>query len=211
MKYEWFVFIHERGHMVYSSMYNLGSTQSYTHCEPKGNNTWITVHEIHRKEVSYLNDPRTPCLSKPREEEMDTCIQHFIEAKMGCQLPWHTVASNLSKCTEPEQYEDFMVAYDEIVSLSGFSIAKKTGCLPSCKINEFTVNVVSHITHPDEEAKYQGYFFYPGGRYQQKVYFYTYDFTSYIADAGGLVGLFLGFSILNVYDGLKYIWKNKRM
>ena len=211
MKYEWFVFIHERGHMVYNSMYNFGSTQSYTHCTPKDNNTWITVHEIHRKEVSYLNDPRTPCLSKPREEEMNTCIQHFIEAKMGCQLPWHTVASNLSKCTEPEQYEDFMVAYDEIVSLSGFSIAKKTGCLPSCKINEFTVNVVSHITHPDEEAKYQGYFFYPGGRYQQKVYFYTYDFTSYIADAGGLVGLFLGFSILNVYDGLKYIWKNKRM
>ena len=197
--------------MVYNSMYNFGSAQSYTHCTPKDNNTWITVHEIHRKEVSYLNDPRTPCLSKPREEEMNTCIQHFIEAKMGCQLPWHTVASNLSKCTEPEQYEDFMVAYDEIVSLSGFSIAKKTGCLPSCKINEFTVNVVSHITHPDEEAKYQGYFFYPGGRYQQKVYFYTYDFTSYIADAGGLVGLFLGFSILNVYDGLKYIWKNKRM
>ena len=204
------MFIHERGHLVYNSMDNFGNAQSYTSMDDS-NTSFTTVHEIHRKEVSYLNDPRTPCLSKPRDEEMNTCIQHFIENTIGCQLPWHTDTTNFSKCTEPEQYTDYLVAYDEIVSLSGFSIAKKTGCLPSCKINEFTVNIVSRLAMPDEDAQYNGYFFYPGARYQQKVYFYTYDFTSYIADAGGLVGLFLGFSILNVYDGLKYIWKNKRM
>ena len=199
--------------MVYNSMYNFGSAQTYTSMEPIGNNTWVTVHEINRKEVSYINDPRTPCLSKPREEEMNTCIQHFIENTIRCQLPWHTDITNLSKCTEPEQYGDFLEAYDEIASLSGFSIAKKTGCLPSCTINEFTMNVVSRMLFhfPDVGPQFNSYFFYPGARYQEKVYFYLYDFTSYIADAGGLVGLFLGFSILSIYDGLKNVWKNRLM
>ena len=56
-----------------------------------------------------------------------------------------------------------------------------------------------------------GYFYYPGGRYKQKVYHYAYDFTSYIADVGGLVGLFCGHSMLSFYDGLKNVWKNKKM
>ena len=55
--------------------------------------------------------------------------------------------------------------------------------------------------------KFGGQFYYPGGRYIKKVYHYNYDFTSYIADVGGLVGLFLGYSMLSFYDGLKSAWR----
>ena len=204
------MFIHDRGHLVYNSLYNFGSVQIYSLME-FGDYTSTVIHELHRKEVSYLkDDPRTPCnATTPREEEMNTCIQHFLENKVGCQLPWHNDASNLSKCTVPDQLKKFVKAYDDIVSLSGFSIAKETGCLPSCTINEYTVNVIKRFSYQDDKPRFSAYFFYPGARYTEKVYFYTYDFTSYIADAGGLVGLFLGYSILSVYDGLKYVWKNK--
>ena len=206
LNYEWFVYIHEQGHMVHNSLYNFGSALSYTVID---NNTWKTVHEINGKEVSYLNDPRTPCQSKPRGEEMNTCIQHYIENMMGCQLPWHNDMTNMPKCTDNARYQAFLGAYDEIVSLDGFSIAKKTGCLPSCIRNEFTMNVLSRMSYPDEGAQYNSYFYYPGGRYHQKVFYYTYDFTSYIADIGGLVGLFLGFSMLSIYDEIKRAWKNE--
>ena len=208
VNYEWFVYIYERGHMVHNSMYNFGSALSYTSTD---NNTWLTVHEIHRKEVSYINDPRTPCQSQPREEEMNTCIQHYIENTMGFQLPWQNEKTTLQKCTESAQYQEFITAYDEIVSLDGFSIAKKTGCLPLCKRNEFTMNVISRMSYPDGGAEFDSFFYYPGGRYQQKVFYYTYDFTSYIADVGGLVGLFLGLSFLSVYDKIKRAWKNEWM
>ena len=209
---EWFVYVHERGHLVHNSMYNFGSAQSYTTLID--NTTYIrTVHEINRKEATYLNDPRTPCQSKPREKDMNTCIQQYIENNIGCQLPWHPANTILPKCIENRQYRDFLAAYEEIASLSGFSIAKMTGCLPSCKRNEFSLNIINRIlaTVPEDELRYNGYFYYPGGRYKKRLYHLTYDFTSYIADAGGLVGLFLGYSILSFYDGLKNAWKNKRI
>lgn len=207
LNYEWFVYIHEPGHLVHNSMYNYGSALSYTVIN---NNTYeFTVHEIRRNEVSHINDPRTPCQSKPREEEMNTCIQHYIENTIGCQLPWHNSNTTMPKCTESAQYQDFITAYDDIASLDGFSIGRKTGCLPSCTINEFTMHVLNRISNPGQEAQYDSSFYYTGGRYKQKVFYYTYDFTSYIADVGGLVGLFLGFSMLSVYDEIKGAWKTE--
>ena len=209
MPSEWFAYVHERDHMVHNSFYNFGNYLSYTQFHD--NSTFIKVHEINRKEVTYLNDPRTPCLPTPRNINMDDCIQHYIENEIGCQLPWHKIKTNLPRCVEINQYQWFLDSYDKIASLSGFSIAKRTGCLPSCKINEFTMTIKELIYKPDERAMYSGYFFYPGGRYSKKIYHYTYDFTSYVADIGGLVGLFLGYSMLGFYDGIKNVWKNKKL
>ena len=203
---EWFVYVHERGHMIHNSLYNFGNAVSYTLITKESN--FIKTHEVNRKEVTYLNDPKTPCQSRKREEDMNICIQHYIENKIGCQLPWYENGTNLPKCSEKVQYQSFLDAYDEIASLSGFSIATKTGCLPSCKINEFTISIVNVVQVPNVGAPtWGGQFFYPGGRYIKKVYHYNYDFTSYIADVGGLVGLFLGYSMLSFYDGLKSAWR----
>ena len=205
---EWFAFIHERNHMVYNSMYNFGSYFSYSTFDD--NDTWLKVHEIRRTQVTYLNDQRTPCISKAREESMHKCIQHYIESEIGCQLPWNDGETQLPRCIEKEQYQSFLDTSERISSLSGFSIAKKTGCLPSCKIYEYTMKDQDPIRLGyGQAATFYGYFYFPGGQYWEKVYHYNYDFTSYIADVGGLIGLFLGFSMLGFYDGLKNAYKNK--
>ena len=209
MANEWFVYIHEHRHLVHNSMNSFGSAQSYTQV-PDEWGTITTVNEINREEVTYFNDPRTPCQSNPRAENMNDCIQHYIENKIECQLPWHTTKTTLPQCIETGQYRDFLTSYEEIASLSGFSIAKKTGCLPSCTMNEFSV-IVKDQVFGEEEWTFAGYFYYPGGQYKEKLYHLTYDFTSYIADAGGLIGLFLGFSMLSIYDGMKNAWKNKKV
>ena len=188
-------------------MYTFGSAQTYR-ANIVETYALTLVHEINRKEVTYLNDPRTPCQPKPRDVEMNKCIQHYIETLIKCQLPWHTDKTILPKCRETGQYRDFLTSYEEIASLSGFSIAQKTGCHPSCKINEFSAIIKDQVEGYDPWA-FAGYFFYPGGQYKKKLYHLTYDFTSYIADAGGLIGLFLGFSMLSIYDGLKNAWKSK--
>ena len=158
------------------------------------------------KRLHTLMIPRH--LVSRREEDMNDCIQHYIENEIGCQLPWYRIKTNLKKCTEKIQYQSFLDSYDKIARLSGFSISEKTGCLPSCKINEFTIHVRDATEiEGSQDSKFGGQFYYPGGRYIKKVYHYNYDFSSYIADVGGLVGLFLGWSMLSFYDGLKSAWK----
>ena len=172
----------------------------------------MTVHEIHRKEVTYLNDPKTPCQPQDRDEEMNTCIQHHIESVTGCKLPWHVEKTALPTCILSDQYTEFIRLYDKIAGLSSSSVANETGCLPSCKRNEYSVHIIDRTSMPDEfnSSTYYGFFFYPSGRYIKKDYYYTYDFDSYIADVGGLVGLFLGQSLLSFYDILNQGWKNKK-
>ena len=193
--------------MTHNSLYNFGNAVSYSYLH-KQNHYVMKIHEINRKEVTYINDPKTPCQPKRREEDMNDCIQHYIENEIGCQLPWYRIKTNLKKCTEKIQYQSFLDSYDKIARLSGFSISEKTGCLPSCKINEFTIHVRDATEiEGSQDSKFGGQFYYPGGRYIKKVYHYNYDFSSYIADVGGLVGLFLGWSMLSFYDGLKSAWK----
>ena len=206
---EWTVIIHDRGHYIHGALYKYGSANSYTvHHNVKS--SLMTVHEVQKKEVTYLNDERTPCQSKPRSEEISTCIQHYIENTMRCRLPWHSNQSKtLPQCKKLDQYEDFLNNYLWISNQKEASIAKVTGCLPSCKRNEFDVKVVNRIKMPSEDGKlyYSALFYYPSGSYTEKSYYYTYEFSDYLADIGGYMGLLLGYSLISFYDGFKYILK----
>ena len=175
----------------------------------KENTSLVTVHEVQKKEVTYLDDDRTPCQIEPRTEELSTCIQQYIESNMKCQLPWHNQSTTLSKCTTSNQYEEFLNKYLLISSQDEASIAKVTGCLPSCRRNEFEVKVVNRIEMPPENGQFyfSGLFYYPSGSYIEKSYYYTYELGDYIADVGGYVGLMLGYSLINFYDGIKYMMK----
>ena len=203
---EWIIYIHDKGNMLHNSPGNFGSTFSYTDTS-FSNFTLTIIHEIKKRAVSYLNDNRTPCQSKPRKTGMNTCIQRHIENEIGCQLPWNN-ASPTSRCTESGQYKNFLSTYDEIAKLSEKSIAERTGCLPSCQRNEFTVNILSRIENPsDSGGYYTGYFYYASGRYVEKSYHYVYDMFDLLADVGGYMGLLVGYSLLSVYDSLKFFCK----
>ena len=205
---EWTVTIHDRNHYINNANYKYGSAYSYTSLLGS-NKSRMVLYEIQKKVVTYLNDERTPCQSKLREEEINTCIHHHIENKMGCQLPWHNKSITLPRCMKSEQYEEFLNSYDKISNLDVASISKVTGCLPTCKRNEFNLKVVSQIDRQliKGQKHLGGIFYYPSGAYKEKSYYYTYDISDYIADIGGYMGLLLGCSLLNFYDGFKYMCK----
>ena len=206
---EWLVNIHDRNHYIHNAIYKYGSDYSYTSLNGR-NKSRMVLYEVQKEVVNYMNDERTPCQSKLREEEINTCIQHHIENRMGCQLPWHNRSTTLPRCIEFEQYEEFLKSYYQISSLNEASIAEVTGCLPSCRRNEFKLKAVSQMDMPSligQQHFFGGIFFYPSGAYKEKVYYYTYEFSDYIADIGGYMGLLLGCSILSFYDGFKCICK----
>ena len=194
--------------MLHNSLGNFGSAFSYTDTS-SSKSTVTTIHDIKKREVSYLNDERTPCQSMPRKTEMNTCIQKYIENEIGCQLPWNNAStSDFAKCTESGQYQTFLTTYDNIAKLSERSIAERTGCLPSCQRSEFTVSILNRIVDPfNQEGSYIGYFYYASGRYVEKSYHYDYDLFDLLADVGGYMGLLVGYSLLTVYDSIKYLCK----
>ena len=188
---EWSLIIHDRNHYIHNANYKYGSAYSYTSLIGR-NKSRLELYEVQKKIVTYLNDERSPCQSKARTEEIHNCIQHHIEKRLGCQLPWYNKSTTLTKCIKFEQYEEFLNSYYEISNLNEASISKITGCLPSCKRNEFKLRVVDQIDLPslkEQKHYFNGIFFYPSGAYKKKSYYYTYDISDYIADNGPIAGL----------------------
>ena len=124
---EWTVYFHDKGNMVHNSPGSFGSAYSYTDISSSKNVAVTVIHEILKMEVSYLNDEKTPCQQMPRTEELNTCIQDYIQSEMGCHLPWRNDTSEHPECTEPGQYNRFLQTYQEIARLTERSIAERTG------------------------------------------------------------------------------------
>ena len=138
---------------------------------------------------------------------MYTCIQRHIENVMGCQLPWNNASTTLPMCNESKHYDQFLKMYNDITRKQEANIAEITGCLPSCNRNEYSMKLINRITVPGERLS-SFIFYYPTGRYMEKIYYYPYHYGDFFADLGGYLGLFLGYSALSFYDALKYLWSN---
>ena len=202
----WGIFIHDRGFSLFS-LYSYGS--DYAMITLPGNVSVIDAFEIQKKDVTYLNDKRTPCQSESRTEEMNTCIQHYIEDAMGCQLPWHNESTALPRCKEPKNYNEFIRMFNDITRKQEAKIGEITGCRSSCRRREFEVKLINRMTVPlvDGQRQISGYFYYPTGRYIEKYHFYSYTIGDFFADVGGYMGLLLGYSALSCYDAFKYMCK----
>ena len=139
---------------------------------------------------------------------MNTCIQRYIEDAMGCQLPWNNESTTLPICKEPKHYNAFIKIHNEVTRKKEAKIAQITGCLPSCRRNEYAMKLINRIELPlvDGHRQMSGLFYYPTGRYIEKSYYYAYTIGDFFADIGGYMGLFLGYSALSCYDALKYLY-----
>ena len=198
------MYIHERGHHMFS-LYSYGSDYALVQ-QLTGNMSVINPFEIKKTQVAYMNDERTPCQSEPRREEMNTCIQRHIENVMDCQLPWNNVSTCLPMCNESKHYNEFLKLYNDITRKQEAYIAESTGCWPSCNRNEYSMKLINRIAMPKAEKGLSSFvFYYPTGRYNEKIYYYPYHYGDFFADVGGYLGLFLGYSALSFYDALKHL------
>ena len=101
--------------------------------------------------------------------------------------------------------------------MSEASIAAETGCRAICERREFKSTLVYDRTVPTDtnSTELELRFFFANGRYQVRKEYYTYTADDLIADGGGLLGLFLGHSILStfnfVYNTFMHPTKKKRV
>ena len=72
-----------------------------------------------------------------------------------------------------------------------------TGCMPGCSKSHF--DLVTLEKHRTNKTKLIVHLMYNRGEFDQTEEFYIYDYTSFIADVGGYLGLLLGYSLLSIY------------
>ena len=80
--------------------------------------------------------------------------------------------------------------------------------MASCEKDEYKIDgTMSESLKPPHNIKLD--FEIMEGSYQEMEQYILYDFDSFIADAGGFMGLLLGFSFLSIYNEIMDILVNK--
>lgn len=77
-----------------------------------------------------------------------------------------------------------------------------TGCRATCERREWKSTLIYDRTLPMDtnSTELELRLFFTNGRYQVRKEYYKYTLDNLIADTGGLLGLFLGHSILSSFD-----------
>ena len=131
----------------------------------------------------------------------------------GCFLffqfrDWHPIPVWLSTIQCFREFEQlFTILLDADMS----KITRKTGCKKPCSYKEYNfVNTnlkdLSYYTFPEDQIVFCLWAVSQNTLIEEEVL--VYSFESLIAELGGSLGLFLGFSFMTIWDGLKnaLIW-----
>ena len=83
-------------------------------------------------------------------------------------------------------------------------ITEKTGCLPPCQYTEYSIGIELHEHTEDLNYTYL-HLERVGSTLKVKKEILMYPFTSLVAEVGGALGLFLGFSFLMIWDIMEIV------
>ena len=159
-----------------------------------------------------MNLPNKPCEVSPTYS-LSRCISNTISQKIGCRPEWDRLSDQERQvCTDTEQ---LINNDDEFYKLSGLEqrdIPSQTGCLLPCIYKEYQV-VDEPLTMGMDSSSLNLV------RATKTVLIITevlvYPFSSFLAEFGGALGLFIGFSFMMVWDFLQVvsniIWAKRKM
>ena len=149
-----------------------------------------------------LNLGRRPCEEDPTYSFI-TCTKEKLSQKIGCRLPWDRWSKQDRKVCNSEnefkQYEDiyiqlYLVEFDEIEDI--------VGCTKPCSYNEFKFVYTSPEALPSHAKNLVAI-----GAASRKTFIEKevlhYPLTSFIAEFGGALGLFLGFSFMTIWQEIR--------
>ena len=127
---------------------------------------------------------------------------------IGCQSPWDA-SLHFKACTTANELAQYEFENHEMQHLEQTEITEYTGCLLPCRYREFKL-----VDTPFDgfEEKLGLVIMFGSGTTIVAKEAEIYPLSSFIAEFGGCLGLFLGFSFIMVYDFFQtIIWKIKKI
>ncbi len=180
----------------------------------------VEILHDNRAYNEYLTETETNWLKKSNFEciednsiFMTSCIDEFIAEEIGCILPWTKTISKLEKCSGTQKLIEFRNLSTHITSEALQLRLKTKGCMtPNCKKRSWTktTNTESWQTN-NVGAEMNIYVPFTAKviKYQE---IFLADFSTFLADCGSYMGLFLGASILSLTDTILSLfnWLKRR-
>ena len=164
-----------------------------------------------------LNTPRKPCEPAP-DYIFSRCVEHSVITKMGYQSPWALFPmDNVPTYSNMSQMRSYNKEFRNIAMKTRDEFKDKTKCMLPCKYMEYKVNYQYHyslifthdcfqLSEPLIEAYSETILFIK----LQSQYIEVlkeeeaYPPLSLVADIGGVLGLFIGFNFMMVWDWI--VW-----
>ena len=105
-------------------------------------------------------------------------------------------------------FRDYEQLYTLLLDADMSKITRMTGCKKPCSYKEYNfVNTnlkdLSYYTFPEDQIAFCLWAVSQNTLIEEEVL--VYSFQSLIAELGGSLGLFLGFSFMTIWDGLKNV------
>ena len=169
--------------------------------------------ELHKKHVAnvdcniykMLDFEGMPC-NKDETYRSDKCIHNHLEKeskrKFGCVTPFGLKKDNI--CKNDDKAKNAYNMYKNY-RLNGLKMTNYS-CLEPCTYMGIKIIKGSEVEY-DDGAMLVLYF----NEYIQEISnYYSYDSLSFIAEIGGYVGLFLGYSIFQITDLFSFMTRKLR-
>ena len=157
-----------------------------------------------------MNLPTSPC-QESGQYSLTKCVAEAMNKKIGCRPEWESSSEESMKiCTDVNQLIKYESVFRDLSNLDRNQISNRTGCLLPCRYKEYKIL----DTPLDSNGKSRTmHLIRSSNDVLVKTEQLVYPFSSFLAEFGGALGLFLGFSFLWVWDVIqiftKFIFENK--
>ena len=158
-------------------------------------------HLITLTKQRKLNLDRSPCEEDP-SYSFATCTKEKLSEKIGCRLPWDRWSKQDRKvCNSTTEFEQFEQIYAKLNLAESDEIEKIVGCKKPCNYNEFKFVFSNPETLPGQPNAVA--FWAASSKTFTEEEVLLYPLTSFIAEFGGALGLFLGFSFMTIWQEIR--------
>ena len=157
-------------------------------------------HDLTLTKHKRLNLDRRPCEEDPAYN-FTVCVKENLSEKVSCRLPWDKWSQQKrSVCTSEEQFNQFELLYSSLLNAEAEVITERTGCKIPCNYKEykFVESSPNPIPNPQSVA-----FWAASHKTHIEEEVLIYPFTSLVAEFGGSLGLFLGFSFITIWHEIR--------
>jgi hypothetical protein len=189
---DYFIYIHDKH-------YYFGDKQPTISRKFSTNSTKNHFFYLGMVQHQQLDYPGDPCEADPAYN-FHACLKASLAAAVGCRLPWDRwTGPTVTVCTSLQQfqhYEDLFHGMEEQGSPA------TPACRQPCRYKEYRFVGAKQPTLFRSEHQIFGLAAKSNDtNFETEVF--LYPVTSLVAEFGGTLGLFLGFSFMAIWDGFE--------
>ena len=186
------IFVHDPGYFfpyVKPKQYP-GIVQEYR-TTSKFDINWISVTEN-----ILMNTKENKC-EEDESYNFNVCVRNSVSRKFGCKLAWDfEVTEKLSNCTEISTVKEILSMYRKVELRNIDRTVLDTSCALPCRYNEYVLEAEDST----EESSHGISFWFLSQKVLVKKERLLYEMLSFFADIAGSLGIFLGVSLLTLWD-----------